>query len=83
MFRRIEIDTLSLAVRSTDALDLTAGALGPAVELTLREMGMVVRAGTMQSRQGASVHVRSLMFSPSRPGRFLHHRFLRRPSRGG
>lgn len=71
MFRRTEIDTLSLAARSTDALDLTAGALGPAVELTLREMGMVVRAGTMQSRQGVSVHVRSLMFSPSRPGRLL------------
>ena len=71
MFRRNEIDKFELASRSTDALDLTVGALGPAVELTLREMGMVVRAGTLQSRQGASVHVKSLMFSPSRPGRLL------------
>ena len=71
MFRRHEIATFDLARADTEALDLTAAALGPAIELGLHEMAMVVRAGTFKQRQGTGVHVKSLLFAPSRPGRFL------------
>ena len=71
MFRRNEMAGFTLADDDSESLDLTGSAAGKAVELRLNEMGMVVRAGTLRSRQGSSVHVRSLRFSPSRPGRVL------------
>ena len=37
LFRRVDIEVLQKAPADTDALDLTAGALGLALEVRLRE----------------------------------------------
>jgi len=71
MFPRRQVRGITLARADTEALDLTARALGPAIELTLRDTGMVVLAGTLGAPQGRGVHVRSVLFSPSRPGALL------------
>jgi hypothetical protein len=82
MFPRRQVEGLVLAPATTEALDLTAGAPGLAVEVRLRDPGMVVLAGTWRYRQGRGVHVRSFLCSPSRPGRALEaaeERHLRLP----
>jgi hypothetical protein len=68
MFRRAQIDGVDLAEAGTEALDLTGGAPGLALEVRLRETGTVLRAGTLAARQGTSVHVRAFLCAPSRPG---------------
>lgn len=70
LFRRKEIEVLRPAPADTDALDLTKGALGLALEMFLLEKVpmALVKPGHAIGEQGASAR---LMFSPSRPGQVL------------
>jgi hypothetical protein len=71
MFRRATVAALRLAPADTVATDLTAKALGPAVEVTLHGTGMVTAAGTLSEPAGHSVAMGACLVSPSRPGRLL------------
>jgi hypothetical protein len=73
MFRRPDVQGLRLALAGTDATDLTARALGPAVEVDLVGAGMITLGGafTDQAAAGGSVAMGSFIVSPSRPGRLL------------
>lgn len=71
MFRSGEVRKVSLATADTRAADLTAGALGMAVEIELREMSTVVLAGVRRADGTKALHVRSILVAPSRPGRLL------------
>ena len=70
MFAKGTISGFRLAPIDTQAADATGGALGPAVELQLGEAGTIVLTDPSQPG-GRALHVRSVLFSPSRPGRFL------------
>jgi hypothetical protein len=71
MFRRGAVAAVRLAPAETTAADLTAKALGPAVEVILRMPGVVTVAGTLEERTGQAVAVQTFLVSPSRPGRVL------------
>lgn len=71
MFRARQVRSWALAEVGTEAADLTGGALGPALELTLAEPATVVLAATPSHPGGRALHVRSLLVSPTRPGRAL------------
>lgn len=70
LLRRVDIEVLRRAPPGTDALDLTAGAPGPALEARLNEAVPLVRVvlGTRRSEPGRSAAMR---FTPSRPGLVL------------
>ncbi len=68
LFRRRDIAGLGPAPADTDALDLTFGALGLAVELRLTEPVPLVRARSTDQR-GQPAH--ALLCTPTRPGRLL------------
>jgi hypothetical protein len=70
LFQRKVIERLGPAPAGTDALDLTQGAAGLALELVLTEkVPMVrIRPGRRRGDAGASA---LLMFTPSRPGAVL------------
>jgi hypothetical protein len=67
MFRRVAVRRLELARADTTAADLTARALGPAVEVALAGTGMVALA----EREVRTVPIDAFLVSPSRPGRLL------------
>lgn len=70
LFRRVDIEVLMRAPADTDALDLTAGALGTALELRLRQEQHVDRMRRV--RRGAEpFEVRRLLFTPTRPDALL------------
>jgi hypothetical protein len=70
LFRRTDIDLLRRAPADTDALDLTGGALGLALELRLRAEQQVHRMRPV--RRGAEPYdVEVLMFTPTRPTALL------------
>lgn len=70
LFRRTDIDLLRRAPADTDALDLTGGALGPALELRLHAMQEIHRMRPV--RRGAEPYdVEVLMFTPTRPTALL------------
>ena len=71
MFAAATVRGLHLAPAGSEAADATGAALGIAVELQLGEPGTIVLAATIDARQGTALHVRSVLFSPSRPGRLL------------
>jgi hypothetical protein len=71
MVPRRAVAAVQLAPASTTATDLTARALGPAVEVTLAGSASVLMAGTLAERSGHSVAVAAFLVSPSRPGRVL------------
>ena len=71
MVRRATVAALRLAPATTTATDLTARALGPAVEVTLVGPANVLMAGTFAERAGQTVAVDAFLVSPSRPGRLL------------
>jgi hypothetical protein len=71
MVRRATVAALRLAPAATTATDLTARALGPAVEVTLIGPASVLMAGTFAERSGHTVTVEAFLVSPSRPGRLL------------
>jgi len=77
LFQRKVVETVRLAPAETDSLDLTKGALGPAVELLLRDKVPMVLAvpGTRGGEPGSSTR---LLFSPSRPGAVLAEAIARR-----
>ena len=72
MFRRPDVEGLSLALAGTAATDLTARALGPAVEVELAGAGTITLAGAfVDATDGGNVAIESFMVSPGRPGRLL------------
>ena len=77
LLRRVDIEVLRPAPPGSDALDLTAGAPGLALEARLREAVPVVRVvlGTRRSEPGRSAAMR---FTPTRPGLVLDEARARR-----
>lgn len=70
MFARTDVVEAGLALVGTEAADLTGTALGPRVELRLREMTTVVLAAPPRG-QTTALHVLSVLVCPTRPGRAL------------
>ncbi len=71
MFRSSIVRSLRLAPAGSEAANATGAATGLAVELGLSEAGTVVFAATKERPTGTALHVLSLLFTPSRPGRLL------------
>jgi hypothetical protein len=71
MVSRPRVQSLQLAPATTEAADATGNALGSAVEITLTEMETLVLAPDRAHPGGRALHVRSLLISPTRPGRAL------------
>jgi hypothetical protein len=72
LFRSDEVRGLNLAPADTEAADATGKALGPAIEVHVTD-GKIVLAGTPGKPGGTGLHVRSVLVSPTRPGRVLAH----------
>ena len=72
LFRVVDLASVHLAPAGTEAADLTGGTAGVPVEIVLREMDTVVKVGGPDTPTGVALHVRSVLVSPSRPGRALH-----------
>jgi hypothetical protein len=70
LFRRTDVEVLQPALADTDALDLTAGALGLAIELRVREPQHIDRMRPVR-RGSEPYEARRLMFTPSRPKALL------------
>jgi hypothetical protein len=66
LFRRTDITTLQPAPADTDAMDLTAGALGLALELRLREEQHIDRMRPVR-RGSEPFEVWKVLFTPTRP----------------
>jgi len=64
MFRWGAVERFERALAGTGALDLTAGALGPAIEVGLVELDTIVRLGGRPGRS-ETLHVRSLLCAPT------------------
>jgi hypothetical protein len=71
MVPRRQVHAVTLAPADTEAADLTGGALGAALEITLADLETVVLAPDRRHPGGRALHVRSVLVSPSRPGRAL------------
>jgi hypothetical protein len=71
LFRTIDVAHIGLAMEGTGAADFTGGALGPAIEIRLRDMLDVLLHPTPAEPRGKMLHVRSMLVSPTRPGRAL------------
>lgn len=78
LFRRADIESMQPAPADTDALDLTAGALGLALELRLREPRHIDRMRPV--RRGAERYdeVWTLLFTATRPNALLRNAAERR-----
>jgi len=70
LFSADTVHGMRLAPVGTEAADATGAALGTPLEVHV-EKGMVVMAGTLKKPGGTALHVRSLLVSPTRPGRVL------------
>jgi hypothetical protein len=70
LFLRASVAGFRLAPADTGAADLTARALGTAVEFQLREPGTVVLVDPSRPG-GRALHLTAGLVSPSRPGRVL------------
>lgn len=66
-----DVAEVALAERDTQALDLTGGALGLAVEVRLREAATAVLAPNRRGGAPRAMHCWSFLCSPVRPGRAL------------
>jgi hypothetical protein len=71
LFRTIDVADIALAMEGTGAADFTGGALGPAIEIRLRELLDVLLHPTPAEPRGKMLHVRAMLVSPTRPGRAL------------
>ncbi len=71
LFRTIDVARIGVAMADTGAADFTGGALGPAIEIALRDLTTMVSAPTPSTPQGKAFHVRAMLVSPTRPGRAL------------
>ena len=69
LFRRTEVEVLRPAPADTDALDLTVGAPGLALELRLRDEVGLVRV--VPGSTGQPGRTARLLFTPTRPGAVL------------
>lgn len=78
--QRHRIASVGPAVEGTDATDLTVGALGLALQLTLTESDDIIPAPPRRDRKAiiTPVEVRSVLFTPSRPGWVLDEAKRRR-----
>lgn len=72
LFRVADLASVRLAPIDTEAADLTGGTPGPPVEIVLRDMDTIVKVGGPEQPTGVAIHVRSVLVSPTRPGRALH-----------
>ncbi len=66
-----DVEIVNLAPADTTAVDLTANALGPAVEISIRQPTAVARKGTTRRASSETVSGDRLLVSPSRPGRVV------------
>jgi hypothetical protein len=66
-----DVEIINLAPTDTTAVDLTANALGPAVEISIRQPTAVARKGTTRDASSETVAADRLLVSPSRPGRVV------------
>jgi hypothetical protein len=71
LFRRASLRSLGPAEAGTDALDLTCGALGLALEARLVEETPLPRAPRRRGEPGATVEAKAVLFTPTRPGALL------------
>jgi hypothetical protein len=73
LFPRRLVAGIRPALEGSDALDLTTGAVGLALELRLAEAVPVVLAprGFQRGRAGETVETDRLLFTPTRPGQVL------------
>jgi hypothetical protein len=71
MVRRAAVAGIGLAPADTTAMDLTANALGPAVEVDFAVSTTSSLPGTRGSRERRAVEAAALLVSPSRPGRLV------------
>lgn len=71
LFRVVDLASVRLAPADTEAADLTGGTAGLPIEISLREMDTVVKVGGPDQPTGVALHVRSVLVSPTRPGRAL------------
>jgi hypothetical protein len=78
--QRHRITSVGPAVEGTDATDLTVGALGLALQLTLTEPDDIIPAPPRRDRKAiiTPVEVRAVLFTPSRPGWVLDEAKRRR-----
>jgi hypothetical protein len=78
--QRHRIASVGPAVEGTDATDLTVGALGLALQLTLTEPDVIIPAPPRSDRKAiiTPVEVRAVLFTPSRPGWVLDEAKRRR-----
>lgn len=70
MVARNDAVSVGLALTGTEAANLTGNALGHALELRMREHTTVVLAAPPRGLTSA-IHARSVLLSPTRPGRAL------------
>ena len=66
-----DVEVVNLARADTAALDLTANALGPAIEISIRRPIAVARKGTTRGASSETAIADRLLVSPSRPGRVV------------
>jgi hypothetical protein len=71
MWPHTSLASIGLALADTQAADLTGPAAGHAVEVALLEASTVVLAPTRTKPTGTTLHVRSVLVAPTRPGRLL------------
>lgn len=70
MFSVTDVGDAGLALVGSEAADLTGTALGPRVEIRLRDLQTIVLAAPPRG-QTKALHVRSVLICPTRPGRAL------------
>ena len=70
LFRVADLAAVHLAPADTEAADLTGATAGVVIEIVLREMDTVIMVAR-DKPTGNALHVRSVLVSPTRPGRAL------------
>ena len=70
LFRVADLAAVHLAPADTEAADLTGATAGVVIEVVLREMDTVIMVAR-DKPTGNALHVRSVLVSPTRPGRAL------------
>jgi hypothetical protein len=71
LFRRASVQALGPAPAATDALDLTCGALGLALEAQLVEETELPTVAPRRGAPTATVEAKAVLFTPTRPGALL------------
>ncbi len=71
LFRVVDLAAVHLAHADTEAADLTGGTAGVVLEIVLREMDTIIKVGGPDTPTGIAIHARSVLVSPTRPGRAL------------